>query len=293
MKQFSLSDFLVVVSLIGVGCALFATDGCKAQKLRSAAEVAAKERRAKIAVEVGQLSEPEWAGDYYYGDGLGVNVSLSLAPESGFVFEWHGCLGLYDRNLGPVEFADGLVKLRPQFPNSRRGFQGIATELLPIHWGNRHYLVPPNDLIDFCNAVNAQSVEGRFLLKEGHEQLKVSGMPDVPSHYQRFLLEKPITASVTEAGESLTRPTVTHGQTSRVTLDVGKTSGILPGMEFYVIDPDDSMGSAIIDEVQQDSSTAKFTSFFEEDPPPAVGWKFSTCPRWAKDESTEVGEEEP
>ena len=63
-------------------------------------------------------------------------------------------------------------------------------------------------------------------------------MPDVPDEYQDYLLATPITASVTVAGASSTTPGVIRGQASVVTLDVGKTSAILPGMEFYVIDPD-------------------------------------------------------
>ncbi len=285
MKQVLLFRLLVVVSLFGVGYAVFATGGYKDQKLHNTAEAEAKKRRTRIDGEVGQLGEHEWAGAYYLGDGLGVNVSLSLAPESGFVFEWRGCLGLYDRNFGPVEFANGLVKLHPRFPNTRKGFQGIATELLPIRWGNRRYLVPPDDVIEFCNAVNSGLVEGRFLLKEGHEQLKVSGIPDVPDKYQDYLLATPITASVTVAGESSTAPGSISRRTSEVTLNAGKTAGVLPGMEFHVIDPDDIFRSAIVDEVQQDSSTAKFTSLFEDEPLPMVGWKLSTRLRWVDDDS--------
>src|SRR5262245_3676514 len=32
------------------------------------------------------------AGDYYFGDGLGVNCSLSVTAEGKFTFQWDGCL---------------------------------------------------------------------------------------------------------------------------------------------------------------------------------------------------------
>src|SRR5438477_12939061 len=71
----------------------------------SEASVAASDMRTKkIQQELGHLKDHNWAGEYYFGDGLGVNVSLALAPESGFVFSWHGCLGLYDLNYGDVAF---------------------------------------------------------------------------------------------------------------------------------------------------------------------------------------------
>jgi hypothetical protein len=40
-------------------------------------------------------------GEYYSGDGLGVNWTVSLTEEGRFEFAWHGCLGLYDSNEGP------------------------------------------------------------------------------------------------------------------------------------------------------------------------------------------------
>jgi hypothetical protein len=81
-------------------------------------------------------TKTDWAGEHYYGDGLGVNVSLSLAPENGFVFTWNGCLGLYDLNYGSVAFTNGTLKLQFKYPNNREGFEGIAPELLPVRWGD-------------------------------------------------------------------------------------------------------------------------------------------------------------
>ena len=37
------------------------------------------------------------AGDYRYGDGLGVDCSLTVKPEGRFSFVWRGCLGVYGR----------------------------------------------------------------------------------------------------------------------------------------------------------------------------------------------------
>src|SRR5690349_21093382 len=71
-------------------------------KYGKSAESAARQRRGRIRTLIRFLPGHCWAGHYYTGDGLGVNVSLDLAPGAGYVFELHGCLGLYDRNFGAV-----------------------------------------------------------------------------------------------------------------------------------------------------------------------------------------------
>jgi hypothetical protein len=72
------------------------------------AEKTADALRQQVREEIKSLGHHVWAGEYYFGDGLGVNVSLILAPKFGYVFEWRGCLGLYDRNYGAVTSTKGL-----------------------------------------------------------------------------------------------------------------------------------------------------------------------------------------
>jgi hypothetical protein len=120
------------------------------EKHSEKAQRVAKLKREKILQEIQKLGPHDWAGEYYAGDGLGVNTSLVLAPSSGYVFEWHGCLGLYDRNYGVVAWTNSRVCLSFTFENTRKGFQGIAPELIPVPWGARQYLVPADDIIGFC-----------------------------------------------------------------------------------------------------------------------------------------------
>jgi hypothetical protein len=116
------------------------------------------------------LKVDSWAGHYYYGDGLGVNVELSLAPKSGFAFTWNGCLGLYDMNYGDVVESSGKIRLVPKLPNEHKPFEGISQEFLPIVWGDRHYLIAAEEVVKFANAVNAgfeprEGAWGTFLLR--------------------------------------------------------------------------------------------------------------------------------
>ena len=95
------------------------------EKLTDASIATSEEQTKRIQLELRHLKNHDWAGEYFFGDGLGVNVSLALAPDSGFVFSWHGCLGLYDLNYGAVEFSNGTIKLRFKYPNKRVGFREL------------------------------------------------------------------------------------------------------------------------------------------------------------------------
>ena len=125
----------IVVLLSAVACS--EEDQTFSDKRSDKAEETAAVYRKNIQAEITTLKEHEWAGEYYEGDGLGVNVSLILAPKSGFLFEWHGCMGLYDRNYGAVTSDKGKIRLTFTFPNKRKGFQGIAQGFTPIVWGER------------------------------------------------------------------------------------------------------------------------------------------------------------
>ena len=74
-------------------------------------------------------------GDYYLGDGLGVNCWLTIKQEGRFSFGWHGCLGIYDQNSGEAKVEAGHLILKPERPNVREGFRGTATDLIPVRWG--------------------------------------------------------------------------------------------------------------------------------------------------------------
>jgi len=173
----------------------------KDKKFSKRSEAAASAKKAQIGQELKTLKEHPWAGSYYYGDGLGVNVHLSLAPKSGFEFTWNGCLGLYDLNYGDVIEKDGRITLVFTHPNARKGYEGISPELVPLIWGERHYLIPTDGFIDFANAVNAgfepsASRSARFLLRDGDEVKSADGLPNIPAPFSEYILKRPIQAAV-------------------------------------------------------------------------------------------------
>jgi hypothetical protein len=247
--------------------------------------MAAADRREDLIKEkIAKLGEHEWAGEYHYGDGLGVNVNLTLAPESGFVFTWHGCLGLYDLNYGDVRFEDGLVKLVFKHTNRRGGFHGIAPEFYPVRWGSRHYLIPSDGVIEFCNAVNS-GLEPcsffctRFLLRRGEQEKNIEGEPSIPAQFLQYLLANPIRAKIISVERSYIKrdreiPDLKF-RISEITLDSGKAVGVLPGMEMHTYDPPNSESAEII-EVHEHTSIARIVQVGIEGDKPKAGWRLST-----------------
>lgn len=239
-------------------------------------------REEEVLQEIRSLKNHDWAGEYYYGDGLGVNVRLVLAPVKGFVFTWHGCLGLYDLNYGNVSFTDGKVKLLFEYPNVREGFQGIVPEFLPIRWGKRHYLIPSDEVVHFTNAINAGTEPGvhrafsqEFLLREGDENLPVSGLPSIPAEFLRYILAKPLEARIRSVDEIHVSGKV---RITTVTIDAGSKNGLKQGMELYVQKPSKAFESATITSVAEHSASAIIEQF-EPDastPVPALEWELST-----------------
>lgn len=252
------------------------------EEKHSKSSVAASEAQTKkILREIRDLGNHDWAGQYYYGDGLGVNVELSLAPQNGFVFTWHGCLGLYDLNYGDVSFTQGTVKLLFKYSNEPgKGFQGIAPELVPVHWGHRHYLIPADGMIRFTNAINSgmePSPPGgrswRFLLRRGDEQKTVDGLPDIPSEYLSYILKEPVRARVSSITETRMEK---ERRITRVTLNVGSADGLKKGMELFVKQPSRVYLDAVVTEVGEHWSSAVIEQDEKSDPAPSPGWSLST-----------------
>ncbi len=258
------------------------------KKFSMKSKAAAEAKREVIRQELGSLKTHLWAGEYYYGDGLGVNVDLSLAPKSGFVFTWNGCLGLYDQNYGDVAESDGRIRLVFKLSNERKGFQGIAPEFFPVIWGDRHYLISSDGVVEFANAINAgfeprDSAWGEFLIKREDVSKAVTGFPNLPAQYSGYLLSNPIDAEISEVRQS--RREDSQGITT-VLLNVGATQGVKKGMEFYLHIPSGFFESAKVTRVDSSSSEAEiFQCCGDKAGPPSVGWKLSTSDTIRKAES--------
>ena len=282
-------DYSLVVLLLICALSVFVF-ACDKLKLSENAQKTADIRRGQIGTELTALAgKHDWAGEYYEGDGLGENVSLILSPKAGYVFEWHGCLGVYDRNYGSVTAVDGILRLSFTFENERKGFQGIASEFIPISWGSRKYLIPSNEVVGFCNEVNARAeprddLHGRYLLRVGDEKKTVTGWPKLPRQYEAYLLERPVEAKITKLSRPTTRPSAGNWnfRDTVVKLDAGRADRLLVGMELHVIYPEHVVESARVIKVDDHAAEAVMTQIGEDEPGPRIGWRLSTLPSWRR-----------
>lgn len=245
------------------------------------ADARAERFATAIAAELEGDELPAWAGTYYMGDGLGKNVSVSLAPESGFHFTWNGCVGIYDRNFGAVQARDGRLHLACEFPNSRRALQGVAPELLPLAWGGRTYLLDASDVMDFVNDVNEgdeprPEYHGRHLMRRGDENKPTVGKPQLPEEWASALLDEPITAKVlTVEVRPDERPKLYFREHVYVVLDVGSEQGVRQGMRFIALE-DKSRARGRVMELEAERCKVRIWNLDQDDPLPEVAQRFAT-----------------
>ena len=252
-------------------------------KFSTNSQQVAESKRRTILAEIEKLPNHQWAGEYYAGDGLGVNTSFVAAPDSGFVFEWHGCVGLYDRNYGAVAWTNDRIRLSFIFENDREGFEGIAPELTPVSWGPRHYLIPADAFVAFCNEINQgqeprSDSHGTYLLRRGDEKKAVSGFPEVPEQYRKYLLANPVESMIIAVGQYTIDPGVA-GWISKeisVTLNAGTHQGLGVGMELVITEPANLMESVRITRTEETRAEAVVVQLRDGEPRPKVGWRLST-----------------
>jgi hypothetical protein len=276
-SRFRFAAFLGLLVLHSIGQLGWANED---KRFSKQAKATSEAKRGLINQELRILEGHSWAGRYYYGDGLGVNVDLDLAPKSGFVFTWNGCLGLYDLNYGDVAEKDGRIRLIFKYPNDRKGFQGIAPELIPIVWGERRYLIPRDEMVKFANDINAgfeprKTLWGSFLLRRGDELKDVHGQPSLPPEYTHYLLNDPIRAKISSIKGSRFKEST---RITTVVLNVGSEQGVKLGMEFYLYSPSTIFESATISRLDSTSSEAIIIQYGvdEKTERPSLDWKLST-----------------
>lgn len=219
---------ILVVLFIGVG-ALSAED----------------QARAKTTAGVEPLENPVWAGENNAGDTswageyllkyhLG-GMKMNLNPKMRFTCDDYGCLGLMDQNHGSLTWSNGILHLTFDLKNDGPWYAGKNNEFIPVPWGERHYLIPSDEIVQFCNRVNQGRDQVLFFLREGDEKKPANGLPKIPEAFKPYLLKKPVEARIVSVG------TFTNGLTRAdwkfkeipITINAGKSQGLLPSMELW------------------------------------------------------------
>ena len=188
----------------------------------------------------------EWAGTYYTGDGLGMNVSIKIAPNTGVAYTWHGCMGLYDSAFGDImETFPGGVRIALKTPDKPSSYNYMSDTLYFVRWGDRQYLVPEAQLQSMVNNFNQGGYAKSSMFdiprkvgSDGHvaryEDDLPPGVPDVPARWRAMLKERVINFKIAHASEPFGTRDSEQGKyvSFRVRLDAGSRAGMFVGMKF-------------------------------------------------------------
>lgn len=191
------------------------------------------------------------AGSYYLGDGLAANLTLVIKPTGTFTYHASGCL----RTYADVEARAFMRNRMLMLASGKSGSQGSETRFLPVRWGERLYLIEPERIVGFANAINAgyeprTTAQGVFYLRSGDFNKPVAGLPKLPAAYREYLLARPVEARVVRLSGPEEDPTFE--------LDAGRGQGLRPGMRLISRDAgyDDEFCKLTLVAVAEDTAKA-------------------------------------
>ena len=137
----------------------------------------------------------------------------------------------FEAKFGDVKRVDGVLQLivRRQEQIRRRDgeeYKWLPNNLVTVKWGKRLYLIAKEQGIAFCNAVNqggepTGNFSGNFFLGEGHEEMPVTGLPEIPEEWSNYLLKSPVRGEVIELLPD-----------SKGKVNVGRKQGLRVGMQL-------------------------------------------------------------
>ncbi len=78
-----------------------------------------------------------------------------------------------------------------------RGFETFPERVHLVRWGKRRYLLPDGSGVAFVNAMHhgfepRDQASGTFLLADGDERKRVSGLPDLPPSLAALVRKQPL-----------------------------------------------------------------------------------------------------
>ncbi|NUQ52268.1 MAG: hypothetical protein HUU19_06170 [Phycisphaerales bacterium] len=229
-----------------------------------------------------------YAGEYSGGDGLGMNLSLKLAPESGVAFRWTSCLGIVDENHAKISKADesGLW-LKPAIDPKLIWRSHIDDRMYFVNWRSRRFLVSRSLMIDFCNKCNrgwSDSDLARWFPSAPRTgDIDPAEPPQVPGEYSQFLRASPLQAEAIAVRDLATRDwepgEITLVTTCVVELNIGNSEGVYKDLMFYSI-AGQTNAEITITEVREHTSLGALRLYSrkgERPPQPEKGWRFKSA----------------
>jgi len=232
-----------------------------------------------IRLEAAGVTDDEWVGSYTSFDGPTISTQLAWSPAAGFIIWWENCSRPQTArvNYGSAAFAGGSLRLTPALTEQSPSSYPAASEYVPVRWGEQHYLIPSDEMINFAYAVHSTSAAEveTFLVKVGDYEKERKGLPDVPPEYRKYLGMKPLRAAASGFGPNGDR------WYPKIILDAGRAGGVVRGMKFYLSRPGNVYMRLVVTDVGEHSSeafvmTARFRDGREEKVRPKVGWEFTS-----------------
>lgn len=218
----------------------------------------------------------EWSGTYLNGD------------HHPTVFMWSGTHGFLTWgshhtfapsriNFGKAEFLNGRLLVKPEIARDHLNFQYVPAEMVAVKWGQQHFLIAPDRLLNFAYAVHsrAESQIGIYFVKSEDTQKDRSGLPDLPKEYLGILTMKAIQVRITSVknyvpGES--------NSDAEITLDLGSNAKIVERMIFYFLNSRGGLRLEVV-EVEERRSRARLAGAYltqDEEVGPKIGMKFTS-----------------
>jgi len=184
---------------------------------------------ALLSTSVQADSATGLVGDYYRGDGRGMNVSLSIKTDGTYFIALDGCLGRYAQAEGVTRVADHILILEAASPPAPGDELMLPSRLLIVRWDDRLYLVPESDGPLFAAYVTRgweprSDAHGWFLLRELDWQKPTGGVPELPAEWRTWLLRTRVEARVS-------RVLARH----RAEINAGSKRGVQPGLLLNLV----------------------------------------------------------
>src|SRR5262249_39595824 len=144
---------------------------------------------------------------------------------------------LDDVSYGSVAMDGAILRLKPETAIAKRQrlFNTYYSEFYCVRWGSSRYLVPPDRLVQFCDAAASGDIHevGLFLgLDRGSGA--TASKPEVPPEYRTYLERRPVVARIKSVSEANPNE---QDEGVRVVLSAGSAEGVRPEMKFWLHEP--------------------------------------------------------
>ncbi len=204
--------------------------------------------KEKLNLIKSATNQDEWEGSFgKYGELS--EIRLIWNSDVGFIdyYIYTCAIELRNLNYGKainssdfVSFVSEKPAISPKSVVSSKGINFIKVKV-----GERRFLVPENELADFCEyaaglSLDDYSSQSNYWWKLSDSQKRIFGLPILPEKYKSFL-RYPIKAQIIKIGKQenvQSKDAEGKLQTDAVnyffTINVGKNQGVKKGMKFYI-----------------------------------------------------------